>query len=258
SLGVALPWIATGLSLMFGAGLMLLLIGRGEIATAGLFLLVCALFEAAGQNLAGNLMQFLGVHDPPYVRPQFLAVGAAAAALITFAVTQTVPRWRPAAPPLRLVLVLLLGIIGLDLLYEGVFQTALEQGQQFTALQGVVLLAAMLWDVLMSGDAFTNRGGPRVPRHSRVLVYLGYTIAVVTAVVVLGSLGFEGGGEVGGFESDKWVQEGITGFGAPLLFTFFFVNLSAWRRSLPEEAGEIDQVDRSILIETGGPGTIAP
>ncbi|MBO0745893.1 MAG: hypothetical protein J2P43_12795, partial [Candidatus Dormibacteraeota bacterium] len=40
SLGVALPWIATGLSLMFGAGLMLLLIGRGEIATAGLFLLV--------------------------------------------------------------------------------------------------------------------------------------------------------------------------------------------------------------------------
>ena len=251
SLGVALPWIGLGLALMFGIGLMLFVIGRGEVATAGVFLLVCALFEAAGQNLAGNLLRFLGVHDPPYVQPQFLAVGVAVAVLVLFAVTGAVRRWRPAASPLRLVLVLLLGIIGLDILYTGVFQTALEGGKRFNVLQGVVLVAAMLWDVLMSGESFTNQGGPRVPRHSRVLVYLGYTIAVVTAVVVLGSLGFEGGGTVGGFESDKWVQEGIVGFGAPLLFTFFFVNLSAWRRSMPEEPGEIDQVDRSILVETG-------
>ena len=250
SLGVALPWIALSQILMFGTGLMLLLLGRGEIATAGVFLLVCALFEAAGQNLAGNLMEFLGVHDPPYAKPQSLAVGVAVAALVVLGVTGAVRGWRPAGSPLRLILVLLLGIIGLDLLSQGVFQTALAGGQRFTALQGVVLVAAMLWDVLMSGESFTNQGGPHVPRHSRVLIYLGYTIAVVTAVVVLGSLGFEGGGEVGGFESDSWVQQGITDFGAPLLFTFFFVNLAAWRRSQPEEAGEIDQVDRSILVET--------
>lgn len=250
-LSVALPWIALSIVVLFGLGLTLLVRGRGEVASAGLFLLFCALFEAAGANLAGNVFILLGVADWPYVRPQFLAVGVAAGTLLLLAVARAVPGWRLPGPALRLVLVLLLGIIGLVILYQGVFQTALERGQEFTGLQGVVLLAAMLWDVLMSGEAFTNGGGPRVPRHSRVLMYLGYTIAVVTAVVVLGSLGFEGGGAVGGFESDKWVQEGITGFGAPLLFTFFFVNLSAWRRSLPKEEGEIDQVDRSILVETG-------
>ncbi len=250
-LNSAVPWIALSIVLLFGLGLILLCRGRGEVATAGLFLLVCALFEAAGPNLAGNALTLLGDLDTPYVRPQSLAVGLAAGTLLLLAVTPAAMRRRPAAPVLRLVLVLLLGMIGLELLSEGVFKTALERGQEFTILQGVVLLAAMLWDVLMSGEAFTNHGGLRVPRHSRVLIYLGYTVTVVTAVVVLGSLGFEGGGVVGGFESDKWVQEGIVGFGAPLLFTFFFVNLSAWRRSLPSEPGEIDQVDRSILVETG-------
>ncbi|MGH7920052.1 MAG: hypothetical protein ACREQM_08920 [Candidatus Dormibacteraceae bacterium] len=166
-------------------------------------------------------------------------------------VTSIVPRWRLPVPVLRLLFVLLLGFACLQVLYEGVFGTALSVSERFSLIQGVVLVAAMLWDVLMSGESFTNTGGFAVPRHSRVLIYLGYTMMVVTTVLFLSSLRVQGGGGAGQqFESDTWPQMGIGALGPPLLLTFFFVNLSAWRRSRPMgRADGLDQVDRAVLDE---------
>jgi hypothetical protein len=115
----------------------------------------------------------------------------------------------------------------------------------------VVLVVAMLWDVLMSGESFTNTGGFAVPRHTRVLMYLGYTLVVVTTVLFLSSVQVQGGGSAGqAFESDIWPQVGIAALGPPLLITFFVVNLAAWRRARPLSRPDgLDEVDRSVLDE---------
>ncbi len=240
-------------ALLLAAGLVLLLVGRGEVATGGLFLALVGLFSAFGPLIAAPVIEAVGAPIGGGVAPTNLDVGGAYAVLVVVAVTSIVPGWRLGVPVLRLILVLTLGFAALHFLYDGVFGTALGAGQRFTAIQGVVLVAAMLWDVLMSGESFTNTGGLAVPRHTRVLIYLGYTLLVVTTVLFLSSLQVQGGGSAGQeFESDSYPQLGIYALGPPLLITFFLVNLRAWRssRPLPRPDG-LDQVDRSILDEVG-------
>ncbi|MBO0745978.1 MAG: hypothetical protein J2P43_13235, partial [Candidatus Dormibacteraeota bacterium] len=237
--------------LMLVAGLALLLLGRGEVATGGLFLSLVGIFSLAGPLIAAPLIEAVGWPVGGGVAPTNLDVAGAYGGLGVVLLTSIVPGWRLAAPVLRLALVLILGFAGLHFLYDGVFGTALGAGQRFTLAQGVVLVAAMLWDVLMSGESFTNTGGLAVPRHTRVLIYLGYTLLVVTTVLFLSSVRLQGGGSTGQeFESDSYPQLGIYALGPPLLITFFLVNLRAWRRSRPlSRPDALDQVDRSVLDE---------
>ncbi|MBO0701781.1 MAG: hypothetical protein J2P38_02535 [Candidatus Dormibacteraeota bacterium] len=246
-----LVWEGAVLLILIGAGLALLVVGQGEVATGGLYLVLVALFAGFGPNVQPALMALIGIQGLEAVAPFNLDIGGAYGALGAIALTSIVPGWRLPVPILRLVLVLTLGFAGLHFLYEGVFGTALGAGARFTLVQGVVLVAAMLWDVLMSGESFTNTGGLAVPRHTRVLIYLGYTVLVVTTVLFLSSVQIQGGGTAGQqFESDTWPQLGIAALGPPLLITFFLVNLRAWRHARPlPRPDALDQVDRSILIE---------
>ncbi len=254
-----LVWEGTAVLILLAAGLALLLVGRGEVATAGLFLTLAGLFAGFGPLVQPPLAHLIGADRLEAVAPFNLDVAGAYGALCVVALTSAVPGWRLPIPVLRLMLVLTLGLAGLHFLYEGVFGTALGAGARFTVVQGVVLVAAMLWDVLMSGESFTNAGGLAVPRHTRVLIYMGYTLLVVTTVLFLSSVQIQGGGSAGQqFESDQWPQLGIAALGPPLLITFFLVNLTAWRRSRPlPRPDALDQVDRSILVETGPDATSA-
>lgn len=240
---------------LLALGLTLLLRGRGEVATGGLFLTLCGLFTAAGPWVVGGVIQILAAG--PGAQPVGLTnvvVTAAWAALLVAVLTAVIPRWRLPKPVLRLLLVLLLGLVCLQALYSGVFGAAQTAGARFSVVAGAVLVAALLWDVLMSGESFTNTGGLALPRHTRVLIYLGYTLTVVAAVLFLGSEQVQGGGSAGlEFASETWPALGISGLGPPLLLTFFLVNLAAWRRGgrMGRPDG-LDQVDRSMLDEVAG------
>lgn len=239
---------------LIGAGVALLLLRGGEVASGGLYLALTGLFALAGPYVLPTVLRLLGVQILEAVTPFNMTVGGAYGALGVLLVTSILPGRRLPVPILRLVLVLTLGLAALDVLYNGVFGTALSAGARFSVVQGLFLVVAMLWDVLMSGESFTNTGGLAVPRHTRVLLYLGYTLLVVSAVVYLSALQVEGGGSAGQeFESDTWPQLGIATLGPPLLITFFLVNLSAWMRARPMGRPDgLDQVDRSVLDEVEG------
>ncbi|MBO0745892.1 MAG: hypothetical protein J2P43_12790, partial [Candidatus Dormibacteraeota bacterium] len=247
-----LLWEGAAGLVLIGVGLILLLAGRGETATGGLFLVLVGLFALAGSLVLPTVSRLIGLSRVLDVVPFNLSVGGAYGALGLILVTSILPRRRLPLPILRLVLVLTLGFAALEFLFASVFGTALDAGKRFTVLQAVVLVVAMLWDVLMSGESFTNTGGLAVPRHTRVLLYMGYTLLVVSAVLFLSSVQIQGGGSAGQeFESDSWPQTGIATLGPPLLITFFLVNLAAWRRSRPlPRPDALDQVDRSMLAET--------
>ncbi|HEX4216016.1 MAG TPA: hypothetical protein VIA06_22070 [Candidatus Dormibacteraeota bacterium] len=200
----------------------------GELATGGLFLAASGIFFLA----FGAQYLFYGLigHTIPHVVPGTMslmdwAIGVGSVIYAAFVVATG--RLRRHAVPLRLVLILVVGFLGLRLLYSYVFQTALEASARFTLVQAVVLLLAILWDVAMSGENLTNLQGWHVPRHSRVLLYFGYVIMVATAVLFFSSL-HAPPGEGTDFESDMWPQLGILLMGPPLLLTFFFANLGHW------------------------------
>ncbi|MFZ0214484.1 MAG: hypothetical protein WAM30_00920 [Candidatus Dormiibacterota bacterium] len=245
---------AIACALLLAGGLLLLLLRTGERATGGLFLVLCAVFLAADPYGAGAVASLLHPGATFGVVGTNLVIGWAAGSLVLLVIAAVGRRWVSWAPIFRLVLVLGLGLVGLEFLFSGVFGTALSAGARFSLLQGVVLLLAMLWDVLMSGESMTNSGGRRVPRHSRVLLYLGYTVMVVTTVLFLSSEQVVGGGSTGSqFESDQWPQLGIGVLGPPLLLTFLLVNLAAWRRhGTLESADGLDQVDHSELAQGSG------
>ena len=47
----------------------------------------------------------------------------------------------------------------------------------------VIVLVAIAWDVVMSGESMTNEGTRRIPRATRVLAFLGYVILVAATVL---------------------------------------------------------------------------
>ncbi|MBO0704671.1 MAG: hypothetical protein J2P39_05070, partial [Candidatus Dormibacteraeota bacterium] len=236
------------------ASLVLLVVGgvllrRGRAGgSAGLFLMATAIFDLFGPLGLAQAGAQLHVRWLPGVLFTNVLMTLALAALVFLAVQVVRGRiGRSSVPPLRLVLILLLGMVGLLVLYYAVFGTIL-QVQRFTLAAALLLVAAMLWDVILSGDAVTNVHGRHVPRHSRVLLYFGYTMMVTTLVIFFSSLSIQGGGTAGlEFESDIWPQMGIAVFGIPLLLTFFVINLGDWRHRRRVEEGP--PIDREELAD---------
>jgi hypothetical protein len=236
------------------ASLVLLIVGgvllrRGrDLSSAGLFLMTTAIFNLFGPLGLAQAGVQLHVRWLPGVLFTNVLMALALAALVFLAVQGARGRiGRSSVPPLRLVLILLLGMVGLLVLYYAVFGTIL-QVQRFTLAAALLIVAAMVWDVVLSGDTVTNVHGRHVPRHSRVLLYFGYTMMVTTLVIFFSSLSIQGGGTAGlEFESDIWPQMGIAVFGIPLLLTFFVINLGAWRHRQGVEEGP--PIDRQELAD---------
>jgi hypothetical protein len=137
---------------------------------------------------------------------------------------------RPAL--LRLLLVLALGMQLLSWLVDG-FDAVSRYGEAFSLAQGAVLVAAMFWDLAMSGSAVTNRHGPRVPRHSRVLLYVGYTLLAASAVTFWTLLP---AADVLAGSPEGWVREGLMLLGPPLLVAYFTFGVMRLRHPPREPA----------------------
>ena len=96
--------------------------------------------------------------------------------------------------------------------------------------QAIILVIGIGWDVLMSGEQITNPDGRLFPRQVRLLLYLGYTMLVTTAVLYFTAEHIVSGGGEPFFEDAQWPQLGLIFLGAPLLITVFIVELSRWWR----------------------------
>lgn len=230
----------------------------GQLATGALFVALCAIFDfGEGDHFLAGLL--VGHPLPEWVvqvTMTDLRLAVAAAAVIYIAILLVSGRVVSHQVPVRLVLTLLIGLLGIWFLHDGVFATALNASDRFTAVQAAVLLIALIWDVVMSGDAVTNIHGRHMPRHSRVLIYFGYTMLVATAVLfsAAGQIVF-GKGFGGTFDSDSWPQFGILRMGTPLLLTFFVAGVAGWLRHQRkqkmevDEDGEANRIDRTELLQ---------
>lgn len=96
--------------------------------------------------------------------------------------------------------------------------------------QLMILAIGLLWDVLTSGDRWTNGDSPNVPRPARVLLYFGYVSMTITAILY-----FKGTGQSGTYDEDMFAILGLTLMGIPLyLFGFARAGVllvrQAWQR----------------------------
>lgn len=125
-------------------------------------------------------------------------------------------------------------IAWVDLLFTHTASVSEKLTGGFSIGAGVVLLVALLLELVASGDAITNRHGRWLPRPSRVLLYLGYILMVATAVLYFASLHSPDTGALreAGFESESWVQEGVTFLGPPLVLALAIGGIVRHRMSV--------------------------
>ena len=92
---------------------------------------------------------------------------------------------------------------------------------RLSIVAAVLVLLALLWEVVMSGEPITNRHAAGFPRHARVLVYFGYTIGVAAALTFFSSIGTAGGVSEPLFESENFSDTGLLFLGTALVVTLF-------------------------------------
>jgi hypothetical protein len=109
------------------------------------------------------------------------------------------------------------------------YGTASRVGSTLAVVQGIVVIAALLWELIFSGELL-NCGKPKsaLPRRARLLLYLGYLLLTASAVLQLSTLRSPAtGARVEVFDAETIVQVGIIGLGVPLAITVFLINWSA-------------------------------
>jgi hypothetical protein len=109
------------------------------------------------------------------------------------------------------------------------YGTASRVGSTLAVVQGIVVIAALLWELIFSGELL-NCGKPEsaLPRRARLLLYLGYLLLTASAVLQLSTLRSPAtGARVEVFDAETIVQVGIIGLGVPLAITVFLINWSA-------------------------------
>jgi len=108
------------------------------------------------------------------------------------------------------------------------YGTASRVGSTLAVVQGLVVMAALLWELIFSGELL-NCGKPAsaLPRRARLLLYLGYLLLAASAVLQLSTLRSPStGARVEVFDAETIVQIGIIELGVPLAITVFLINWS--------------------------------
>jgi hypothetical protein len=174
--------------------------------------------------------------NAPFLGPEGIrSAVAVVTALVVIAAVAT-RRLRAWAVPITLLLVACVTIEVLsyiDLLYanKGKLEEISPVGG--LAIGGtIILVAALLWELAVSGEAVTNIEGRHLPRDTRVLMFVGYILLVASAVLMFASLHSESGKLLeSSFDAESWVKQGILFLGVPLVLTLCIAGLHRWRES---------------------------
>ena len=110
-------------------------------------------------------------------------------------------------------------------------ETALSLGQ------ALFVLVMLVWDIVSSGDAITNKHSSKFPRIARVCFFFTYIITVSLFVLLATSshlVNPASGAPVHGvFDSDKLVAVGLGLFGPAFFFLVFGLQMRGIRRAEP-------------------------
>jgi hypothetical protein len=182
-----------------------------------------------------------------------LVIGAIAA--------RKLKEWRT---PIVISLVLLGGLQVLTWI-DSLFGKATNVTGTTAIAAGAVLVIAIMWEFLSSGEAVTNHHDSRFTRSTRIYVYLGYVLLVAISVLYYSDLHVHGTHNVieSQFDSEEWVREGILFLGVPLVIGMALARLQRWRMR-PEGTGAEAAVDELTPTEgataghVAGAGTLEP
>ncbi len=99
----------------------------------------------------------------------------------------------------------------------------------FSIAQAVILLIAFALDLAFSGERITNVHSRSFPRHSRVLMFLGFILMGTALVLYFSSLHYQASGAAvsSQFEKESYPQDGLVFFGLPIVLMAFLARISA-------------------------------
>jgi hypothetical protein len=117
-------------------------------------------------------------------------------------------------------LVLLYGLV--HFVYEGLSRMCDAKAE----IAGVVICAALLWDLFASGHS-TNGDGALFPRRARVLLFLSYVALATSAVIFFDSL-TESTIHKPIFDPEYFIKYGLLIFGPATSVTLFVLRFGAW------------------------------
>jgi len=229
--------IGLGLLVRFSRGLR----ARRALGAAAVYIAFCAVFaiftnaspiqlQLSFISQFGGALNLLGT---AFVGSQAVTGIASALALIVLLGRRRLGAAR--SRPITLLLGINLSLLAVTGLFA-FFDQAQHGGLPFP--EALIILLALGWDVLMSGDAVTNRTSRWAPRHSRVLLFFGYIMMVTTLLLFFSTQTEQATGKVVEplFNSEYWPQQGMLAFGAPLIGAAFLLNLGRWLRRARQTA----------------------
>ena len=105
----------------------------------------------------------------------------------------------------------------------------------------VIVLVAMAWDVVMSGESMTNEGTRRIPRATRVLAFLGYVLLVAATVLFYSGQKVTGTGQAAEplFEPEAITRNGLFRLAFPLAVLMFLLRFGR-NRPAPKARRQAD------------------
>jgi hypothetical protein len=154
-----------------------------------------------------------------------------AVASLIAAMPELLSRRRSAVPrlPLPALMNLNIGLLGLGAVLLGYdFAVRLNEsageaaGQTINAVQAIIIIIVITWDILTSGETFTNPSSEALPRTQRVLMFCSYVVFLAACITNGAPLRIFGTHDVP-FEAESWTRDGLIRLGIPYLLTVFMM-----------------------------------
>lgn len=127
-------------------------------------------------------------------------------------------------------------LVGMSVLYDHALAAS-----RVAVWAAIIVLVAIAWDVVMSGESMTNEGSKHIPRASRVLAFLGYVILVAATVLFYSGQKATGTGRAAEalFEPEAITRNGLFRLAFPLAVLMFLLRFGR---------------NRPSRVRSGGPG----
>lgn len=227
--------MSVSLAILFlGIGLLLIVRGgnarnnakkaRFDIAASGLFFTLVALLVIALS--IPQLENVLGLPVIPALQPNvadFKIITGVAIVSVTL-ILAIRRRWNVRLlKPYTAAFMLLVGLQVIGWYFQLFLPGLYTVSKRSEIVAALIFIAAVLWDLITSGDQMTNLDSPSFPRSARLLLYLGYALFAATTFLYTSSQHLVSTGQVVPLPTDgiSLAVVGAEGLGLPLLaFTF--------------------------------------